>query len=156
MQCLIQHSRLLQKKKELQLEAKKLADGVKASVSRKTDYDAAVKNFKDGDSNYVTGNPEGALANYTKAKESFNGLYNDIADKRAKAQAAIEAAKARVQESENAAIEADAQAPLGDGEVEGIEDENARLLEEDDFTAAENSTVEVSSDIAEPVEEANE
>ncbi|MBE6354836.1 hypothetical protein [Treponema sp.] len=137
-------------------EAKKLADGVKASVSRKTDYDAAVKNFKDGDSNYVTGNPEGALANYTKAKESFNGLYNDIADKRAKAQAAIEAAKARVQESENAAIEADAQAPLGDGEVEGIEDENARLLEEDDFTAAENSTVEVSSDIAEPVEEANE
>ena len=137
-------------------EAKKLADSVKASVSRKTDYDAAVKNFKDGDSNYVTGNPEGALANYTKAKESFNGLYNDIADKRAKAQAAIEAAKARVQESENVAIEADAQAPLGDGEVEGIEDENARLLEEDDFTAAENSTVEVSSDIAEPVEEANE
>ncbi|MCR5218941.1 hypothetical protein [Treponema sp.] len=135
-------------------EAKKLADSVKASVSRKTDYDAAVKNFKDGDSNYVTGNPEGALTNYTKAKDSFNGLYNDIADKRAKAQAAIEAAKARVQESENVAIEADAQHPLGDGEVEGIEDENAQLLEADDFTAAENSSVEVSSDIAEPAEEA--
>lgn len=133
-------------------EAKKLADSVKASVSRKADYDAAVKNFKDGDSNYVTGNPEGALSNYTKAKDSFNGLYNDIADKRAKAQAAIEAAKARVQQSENAAIEADAQAPLGEGQVEGIEDENAQLLEADDFTAAESSSVEVSSDIEESSE----
>lgn len=131
-------------------EAKKKADGVKASVSRKADYDAAVKNFKDGDSNYVTGNPEGALANYTKAKDSFNALYDDIAEKRAKAQAAIDAAKARVQESENVAAEADAKAPLGDGEIEGIEKEDAQLLEEDDFTAAENSSVEVSSDVAEP------
>ncbi len=123
--------------------AKKSADEVKASVSRKADYDKAVADFTAGDSNYVTKNPEAALESYTKSKEAFEKLYNEIYEVRAKALAAVEEAKKRVALSETTAESADETAPLGDKEVEGIESEETQLLAEDDFTQAANSVVEL-------------
>lgn len=127
-------------------KAKQNADSVKASVSRKADYDAAVALFNKGDSEYVTKNPEGAASSYTASKDSFTKLYTEISDARAKAQAAIDAAKKRVADSESVASTADTTTPLGDTKVEGIEDENAKLLEEDDFSSTSGAT-EVSETI---------
>lgn len=127
--------------------AKKNADSVKAAVSRKADYEKSVKLVKDGDALFVTGGAEQSVSNYNKAAESFTKLFNEISEKRAEAQKAIEAAKARVAQSELNAAAADAEVPLGDQKVEGIEDEDAQLLEADDFSAQENSVVEISDDI---------
>ena len=122
--------------------------------SRKADYDKFVANFKSGDQNYVTGNPEGAIANYTKAKEGFSSLYAQVSEARAQAQAAIEEAKKRVAESETNAQWADKEKPLGDEPVEGIEEADTQLLEADDFTKAENSEVEIEETIEEAAQEA--
>lgn len=128
-------------------KAKRNADEVKASVSRKADYDKAVSQFSLGDSKYVTKDPEGSIENYRTAKDEFTRLYEEISVLRAKAQAAVDEAKNRVAQSESTAQTADEEVPLGDENVEGIEDENATLLEEDDFSVAENSVVEVSENI---------
>lgn len=135
-------------------KAKKSADSIKCYVSRKADYDKFVANFKAGDQNYVTGNPEGALANYTKAKEGFASLYAQVSEARAQAQAAIDEAKKRVAESETNAQWADKEKPLGDEPVEGIEEADTQLLEADDFTKAENSEVEIEETIEESAQEA--
>lgn len=119
-------------------KAKQNADSVKAAVSKKDEYNKGVESFKQGDSQYVTGNPEGSLSSYTSAKNVFTRLFTEISDARAKAQAAIEAAKKRVSASEEVAIEADNRAPLEDGSIEGIEDEDAQLLDEDDFSETES------------------
>ncbi len=115
-------------------KAKRDADGIKCSVSRKTEYDKYVNNFKSGDQNYVTGNPKGALENYTKAKEGFSALYSEVSEARSKAQKAIDEAKKRVSESESTAQWADQTKPLGDENVDGIESDDAKLLEDDDFS----------------------
>lgn len=128
-------------------KAKRNADEVKASVSRKADYDKAVSQFSLGDSKYVTKDPEGSIENYRTAKDEFTRLYEEISVLRAKAQAAVDEAKNRVAQSESTAQTADEEVPLGDENVEGIEDENATLLEEDDFSVAESSVVEVSENI---------
>lgn len=130
-------------------KAKKNADSVKCAVSRKSDYDKYVENFKNGDQNYVTKNPEGALANYKKAKEGFTVLYSEVSEARAKAQKAIDEAKKRVADSEGTAQWADKEKPLGDEKIEGIEAEDAVLLEEDDFSESEANEVEVSEEIQE-------
>ena len=127
--------------------SKKNADSVKAAVSRKTDYDKAVKFVTDGDSMFVTGGAEKAVDSYNQAAASFEKLYNDISEKRAQAQAAIDAAKKRVAESEQTAEQADETVPLGDEKVEGIEDEDTQLLESDDFSRQENAVVELNDDI---------
>lgn len=133
--------------------AKKDADSVKAAVSRKDEYNKGVDSFKRGDSQYVTGDPEGSLKSYTSAKDVFVKLYSEISEARAKAQAAIEAAKARVSQSEEVAVEADRAAPLGDEEVEGIEDEDSTLLEADDFTEVESAAAELEESVEETVED---
>ena len=133
-------------------KAKKDADSVKASVSRKADYDKAVEFFQKGDQLYVTKNPYDAITSYRQSKGIFTGLYAEISQARAEVQAKIDAAKARVQEVQNVAEDADNKAPLAE-ETEGIEDENAKLLEDDDFSKAEASVVEVSESIDEGDEE---
>ncbi|MGN0729276.1 hypothetical protein [Treponema sp.] len=135
-------------------KAKKNADSIKCSVSRKAEYDKFVGNFKTGDQNYVTGNPEGSLENYKKAKEGFTNLYTQVLEARSQAQAAIDEAKKRVAESETNAQLADKEKPLGNEPVEGIEEEDTKLLEEDDFTKAENSQVEIEETIEELAQEA--
>lgn len=127
--------------------AKKNADSVKAAVSRKADYEKAVKFITDGDSQFVTGGAEQAVKSYADAERNFTQLYGEISEKRAKAQAAIEEAKKRVELSEQVAAKADIEKPLGDEKPEGIEDENTQLLEADDFTAQENSAAVIADEI---------
>lgn len=124
-------------------KAKKDADSVKASVSRKAEYDKGVQSFKSGDAAYVTGSPEQALSDYTSSKTVFAALFQEISVARQKAQEAVDAAKKRVEQSETVAQDADTQAPLGDEPVEGIEEADTTLLEADDFTEAQNSVVEL-------------
>lgn len=128
-------------------EAKKLADSVKASVSRKAAYDQAVSHFKSGDQNFVTGNPEGAYAHYIASKDMFLDLYEEIYSARVMIQAKIDEAKLRVAESSDFAEAADLTNPLS-GDEEGIEEEDVKLLEDDDFTAAEDNFVELEEDLS--------
>lgn len=124
------------------LEAKKNADSVKAGVAKKAEYTAASNTFKKADSDFVTKNLEGAYRGYRSAKGTFQSLYESIAEKRAAAQAAIERAKQRVAEAENYTLEADSIAPL-QGEVAGIEKEDAVLLEADNFANPEDAVINV-------------
>lgn len=129
------------------LEAKKSADSVKASVSRKDDYAAAVALLNKGDASFATGAAEEAINSYVAAKESFTTLCAEVTKAREQALAAIEAAKKRTQNSETLAVEADEKVPLEDGAA-GIEEEDAILLEEDDFSASEDSEIEVDENVA--------
>lgn len=129
-------------------EAKKYADSVKAAVAAKEKYNKGVTAFKTGDTNYVTGAPQAAYYNYIEAKTIFSELYETIYPARQRAQAHIDEAKELVAESENMAEEADVQAPLDDS-AEGIEEEDAKLLEEDDFTEAKSAVVELEETLKE-------
>ena len=126
------------------LAAKKNADSVKAGVAKKAEYTDASNTFRKADSDYVTKDLESAYKGYISAKNTFNGLYESIAEKRAAAQAAIERAKQRVAEAESYSTEADAIAPL-EGEVAGIEKEDAVLLEEDNFANPDDAVIDVES-----------
>lgn len=123
-------------------EAKKLADSVKSAVAKKAEYDKGVAAFKAGDVEFVTGNPEVAYNNYVESKNVFITLYETIYSARQLVQAKIDEAKLRVAESEEMAEQADVEAPLAD-DAEGIEEEDAKLLEDDDFTEAQNAAVEI-------------
>lgn len=127
--------------------AKQQADSVKAAVSKKSEYDKGVSLFKSGDVNYVTGAPDIALDNYKDSKAVFAGLFETISTARQKAQEAIDAAKKRVEQSEQAALDADKEKPLTEDSVEGIESEDTQLLEADDFSKDSNSSVELIEDI---------
>lgn len=138
--------------KQLRLDAlamKKKADEVKASVSRTADYKAAVEKFQSGDKNYVLKQPQLAIADYEDAEAGFSSLYGEILEARAKASAAIEAAKKRVAESKANAEKADAATPLEDENADGIEDEDAVLLEEDEFDTTGKEIVVLDEDIDE-------
>lgn len=132
--------------REAAVEAQKKANSVKCYVSRKAEYETFVNAFKSGDQKFVTKNPEGALEKYTKAKNGFNELYESVGNARAKAQAAIDEAKKRVAASENVAVQADIEKPLGDEPVEGIEEADTKLLEEDDYSEAENAAVDLTAE----------
>ncbi len=129
------------------LEAKKDADSVKAGVSQKKEYNRAVEIFKKGDASYSMMGFEAAYDHYQEAYSIFMNLYGDIYDKRAAALAAIEAAKKSVEESAAIAEEADLEAPLT-GNVDGIEDEDAVLLEEDDYANPEDAEAYLDEDIS--------
>ena len=129
------------------LAAKKDADSVKAAVSQKKEYNRGVEIFKKGDASYSMMGFESAYDYYTEAGDIFAQLYEDIFEKRAAALAAIEAAKKSVEESAAVAEEADLEAPLT-GEVDGIEDEDAVLLEEDDYANPEDAEEYLSDDIS--------
>lgn len=128
--------------------AQKKANSVKCFVSRKAEYETFVNAFKAGDQNFVTKNPEGALEKYTKAKDGFEGLYTEVSEARAKAQTAIDEAKKRVAASENTAAQADIEKPLGDEPVEGIEADETKLLEDDDYSESANAEVDLTEEAA--------
>ncbi len=127
-------------------KAKKQADSVKASVSRKDDYDDGVSEFRAGDSNYVTGSIEDSIENYISARDIFSTLYEEVSAARAEAQEKIKAAKNRVNHAWGVADEADKTDPLTE-KIDGIEDHDAKLLEDDDFTEAEESYVEIDEEL---------
>ena len=129
------------------LEAKKDADSVKAGVSEKREYTRAVELFKKGDASYSMNGYEAACDAYDEAYDIFTELYEDISEKRAEALAAIEAAKKSVQESAAVAEEADLESPLT-GNVAGIEDEDAVLLEEDDYADPQDAEIYLSEELS--------
>ena len=96
--------------------------------------------FKKGDASYSRNGYEAACDAYDEAYDIFSTLYETISEKRAAALAAIEAAKKSVEASAAIAEEADLESPLT-GQVDGIEDEDAVLLEEDDYADPEDAEV---------------
>ena len=125
------------------VEAKKNADSVKAGVARKDEYKAYAKLIQDGDNHFVTKAPDKAYESYKEAKEKFEALFNDVSEKRAEAQRRIEEAKAKVKDVEQFAGEADDVAPLGEEKVDGIEEKDAVLLEEETFANPEDAVIDV-------------
>ena len=123
--------------------SKRNADSVKAGVAAKEDYAKATEEFKSGDTNYAMQNPESAYNHYVAAKEQFDVLYGSISEKRAAAQKAIDEAKAKVEESTRYALNADSEKPLTEENVEGIESEDAVLLEQEEYAAPETMEADI-------------
>ncbi|MCR4578758.1 MAG: hypothetical protein K5681_00270 [Treponema sp.] len=143
----ITYKKLAKEERELAYAAKKDADSVKAGVSQKERYQAAADSFKNADSLYAMQNAKKAREQYIAAKDEFSALYKEVSERRAAAQAAIDAAKKRVQESEDFAVQADEASPITDENVDGIEAEDAVLLEEDVYEAPEEAEIEIAEDI---------
>lgn len=138
--------------REAAMAAKKNADSVKAGVARKAEYKEAADLIQTGDSLYAMQNAKKASEKYKDATGKFTYLYEDVAAKRAAAQAAIDEAKKRVAESEKFAEEADVKAPIKE-KVEGIEDEDAVLLEADNYEDPEAAEADIAEDIEDVVVE---
>lgn len=128
--------------RQASLDAKRKADSVKAGVAQKEQYSKASDTFKKADSSYVTGDIEGAYNGYKSSKETFIQLFEMISERRAATQALIDAAKQKVSNAENYAVEADTIAPLS-GEVAGIEKEDAVLLDEDKLANPDEAVIDV-------------
>lgn len=136
------YRKLAKEERSLAVKAKNDADSVKAGVSRKEQYQKAVEIFKQGDSHFATRNPQKAYESYKESKEMLSAIYSDVSEKRAAAQAALEAAKKAVAESASYAEQADQLAPITE-EIDGIEDEDAVLLEEDEYEDPFDAIVEI-------------
>ena len=130
------------------LASKKDAESVRAQVSQKEKYNKAVDLFKKGDSAYTMMAYERAYDNYIDATDLFDEMYDDIAEKRAAALKKIEEAKIKVKESEDFALQADKKAPMKT-KLDGIEDEDAVLLEDDDYADPTASEVAVPETVRE-------
>lgn len=152
---IIAYKKLAKEERELAYAAKKQADSVKAGVARKDSYKAAVDTFQSGDSSYAMQNPKRALEKYTEAKESFLALYEDVAEKRAAAEAALEEAKKRVAESAQYAEQADARNPITEP-IDGIEEEGAVLLEEDNYADPEDAEAQIAEELDDDAETVGE
>ncbi len=127
--------------------AKKDADSIKCSVSKKDEYTSCVELFKQGDSAYVTKNPEGAYNKYKESRDGFMNLFNTVSYARANALLALDEAKKRVSASEKVAVLADQEKPLGEGQIEGIETAGVKLLTDDDFSKNEYSIIQVDENL---------
>ncbi len=148
----VAYKKIAKEEREAALEAKKDADSVKAGVARKTEYKEAADLIQNGDSLYAMQNAKKAAEKYVEANEKFTYLFEDVSEKRAEAEAAIEEAKRRVAESKKFAEEADVKAPITE-QVEGIEDEDAVLLEADDYEDPEDAEVEIAEELEDDIEE---
>lgn len=103
------------------MDAEKQAKTIKAEVSRKADFNAAHQLCIEADAAYARTSYEMALDTYTRAVEKMTGIYTDVSRKRAEAQAAMDAARAKAEAAEQTALEADEIAPLPEDAV-GFED----------------------------------
>ena len=135
--------------------AKKDADSVKAGAAKKEAYNKAAEEFKTGDTNYAMQNPESAYNHYLSAGSQFSSLYTTVSQQRAAAQKAIDEANAKVEAAKNYALNADQEKPLEEA-VEGIEEEDAVLLEEDEYAAPETLEAEIPEQLEEPDSDAVE
>lgn len=142
----IAYKKLAKEQRNLAYEAKVKSDSVRAGVSQKERYKEATDNFKSGDTLYSMQSPKKALEKYELAAQQFTELYEEVSEKRAAAQAAIEAAKRKVQESSQFAEQADEESPITE-KLDGIEDADTVLLEEDDYENPEDAEVDISEDI---------
>ncbi len=148
----VAYKKIAKEARDAAMEAKKNADSVKAGVARKSEYKEATDLITTGDSLYAMQNAKKATEKYNSAKEQLTYLYKDVSEKRAAAQAAIEEAKKRVAESEKFAEEADVKAPITE-QVEGIEDEDAVLLESDDYEDPEAAEADIAEKLEDVVDE---
>lgn len=148
----VAYKKIAKEERSLAYDAKKKADSVKAAVSRKDEYKSAAEQFQKGDTLYAMQNAKSAYENYQNAKETFTKLHDEIYEKRMAAQEAIDAAKKRVAESAEYAIEADSKSPITE-KVEGIEDEDAVLLEEDSYQNPEEAEIDVAPTLEEAMVE---
>ena len=148
----VAYKKLAKEAREAALEAKKDADSVKAGVARKAEYKEAADLIQSGDSLYSMQNAKKAKEKYESATTKFKYLYTDVAEKRAAAQAAIDEAKKRVAESEKFAEEADIKAPITE-QVEGIEDEDAVLLEADNYEDPEEAEADIAEELDDEIDE---
>ena len=151
----VAYKKIAKENREEAIAAKKDADSVKAGVSRKAEYKEAADLIQTGDSLYSMQNAKKASEKYLEAADKFTYLYDDVSEKRAAAQAAIEEAKRKVQESAQFAEQADVKAPIT-GEVEGIEDEDAVLLEADEYEDPEEAEADIAEELEDDDEEADE
>ncbi len=151
----VAYKKLAKEERSAAYEAKKSADSVKAGVAQKERYGTAAEDFKSGDSLYSMQSPKKALEKYTSAKNEFNALYEEVSEKRAAAQAAIDEAKRRVAEAAEYAEVADEKAPITEP-VEGIEEEDTVLLEADNYENPEEAEADISETIDDDLEEAEE
>ena len=148
----VAYKKIAKEERENAMEAKRNADSVKAGVARKTEYKEATDLITSGDSLYAMQNAKKATEKYKAATEQLTYLYKDVSEKRAAAQAAIEEAKKRVAESEKFAEEADVKAPITE-QVEGIEDEDAVLLEADDYEDPEDAEADIADELEDEIDE---
>lgn len=148
----VAYKKIAKEERENAMEAKKNADSVKAGVARKAEYKEATDLITSGDSLYAMQNAKKAAEKYKSAAEQLNYLYKDVSEKRAAAQAAIDEAKKRVAESEKFAEEADVKAPITE-QVEGIEDEDAVLLEADDYEDPEEAEADIAEELEDEIDE---
>ena len=142
----IAYKKLAKEQRNLAYEAKVKSDSVRAGVSQKERYKEAADNFKSGDTLYSMQSPKKALEKYELAAQQFTELYEEVSEKRAAAQAAIDAAKRKVQESSQFAEQADEESPITE-KLDGIEDADTVLLEEDDYENPEDAEADISEDI---------
>ncbi len=143
-----------EKERQAAYAAKRKAESVKAQVSRKDQYVTGVDQYRAGYSKFSAGNPKDSMQSFKDSKETFTNLYEEISVARAEALKKIQDAKKRVEESESVAKTADKEAPLGNQPVKGIEAEDAKLLEDDDFSYTENTEIEVDTTPVVSAEEA--
>lgn len=148
----VAYKKIAKEEREGAIEAKKNADSVKAGVARKAEYKEAADLIQSGDSLYAMQNAKKASEKYKEANTKFTYLYEDVAAKRAAAQAAIDEAKKRVAESEKFAEEADIKAPITE-KVEGIEDEDAVLLEADNYEDPEEAEADIAEELDDEIDE---
>ena len=153
----VAYKRMAKDQRNLAYESKVKADSVKAGVSQKERYKEAADNFKSGDTLYSMQSPKKALEKYKLSEKQFTELYNEVSEKRVAAQAAIEAAKRKVQESSQFAEQADEESPITE-KIDGIEDAETVLLEEDDYENPEDAEADISEyiDDEEIMEESDE
>ena len=148
----VAYKKIAKEERENAMDAKRDADSVKAGVARKAEYKEATDLITTGDSLYAMQNAKKATEKYREAAEKLSFLFEDVSEKRAAAQAAIEEAKKRVAESEQFAEEADVRAPITE-KVEGIEDEDAVLLEEDDYEDPEDAEADIAEELEDEIDE---
>lgn len=151
----VAYKRMAKDQRDIAYKAKVDADSVKAGVSQKERYKEAADDFKNADALYSMQSPKKALEKYTSAAQKFAELYEEVYEKRAAAQAAIEAAKKKVQESAQYAESADDKAPISE-KIEGIEDDDTVLLEEDDYENPEDAEADIAETIDDEIGEETE
>lgn len=93
-------------------ESKADCDSIRAARSRTDDYNNAVRLFNEGKAKAEEKDFRAAFYLYNTSAESFKTLYNQVASKRVQAEAAMNEAARKQQESSALALEADKEAPL--------------------------------------------
>lgn len=111
-----------QKARDTAKEHKADCDSIKASRSRKEEYNKAIRIYNKGKLASDKSDYKEAYLSYTEAGNLFAKLYEEVSIKRAEAEKAMAEAAKKQQESSNLALEADQEAPLnetGEGFTEG-------------------------------------